>query len=61
MSPLGKKVLSDTENLLDSTKKLLEEKNVGDELQNIIYYSGKATKDASGKLSDKPIFNSNLT
>jgi len=45
MSPLGKKVLADTEKLLDSTRRLFEEKNVGDELQNVIYYGGKSTKD----------------
>ncbi|RIA97123.1 hypothetical protein C1645_871601 [Glomus cerebriforme] len=45
MSPLGQKVLADTERLLDTTKKIFEEKNVGDELQNVIYYTGKASKD----------------
>jgi len=47
MSPLGKKVLADTERLLDTTKKIFEEKNVGDELQNVIYHTGKATKDTT--------------
>jgi len=47
MSPLGKKVLGDVERLLDTTKKIFEEKNVGDELQNAIYYSSKATKDVN--------------
>jgi len=47
MSPLGKKVLVDTEKLLDTTKKIFEEKNVGDELQNVIYHTGKATKDTT--------------
>jgi hypothetical protein len=47
MSPLGKKVLADTEKLLDTTKKIFEEKNVGDELQHVIYHTGKATKDTS--------------
>ncbi|PKK78753.1 hypothetical protein RhiirC2_843191 [Rhizophagus irregularis] len=45
MSPLGKKVMADFERLLDTTKKIFEEKNVGDELQNAIYYGSKATKD----------------
>lgn len=52
MSPLGKKVMSDFERLLDTTKKIFEEKNVGDELQHAIYYSSKATKDVSGKNSE---------
>jgi hypothetical protein len=47
MSPLGKKVLVDTERLLDTTKKIFEEKNVGDELQQVIYHTGKATKDTA--------------
>jgi len=51
MSPLGKKVLTDLEKLLDTTKKIFEEKNVGNELQNAIYYSSKATKDVSGSVS----------
>jgi hypothetical protein len=46
ISPLGRKVLSDTEQLLESTKKVLEEKNVGDELQNFLYFGSKATRDA---------------
>ncbi|CAG8551601.1 9234_t:CDS:2 [Funneliformis caledonium] len=45
MSPLGKRVLSSLEKLLESTKKLLEDKNVGDELQNVFYYGNKATSD----------------
>jgi hypothetical protein len=45
MSPLGKRVLSSLEKLLESTKKLLEDKNVGDELQNVFYYGSKATSD----------------
>jgi hypothetical protein len=49
MSSLGKKVLVDFEKLLDTTRKIFEEKNVGDELQNAIYYSSKVTKDVSGK------------
>jgi hypothetical protein len=59
MSPLGKKVLVDTERLLDTTKKIFEEKNVGDELQQVIYHTGKATKDTAstatvpGDLKDK--------
>jgi len=48
MSPLGKKVLADTEQLLETTKKIFEEKNVGDELQHVIYHTGKAAKDTTG-------------
>jgi len=51
MSPLGKKVMADFERLLDTTKKIFEEKNVGDELQNAIYYSSKATKDVTGSVT----------
>ncbi|GBB87561.1 hypothetical protein RclHR1_01400014 [Rhizophagus clarus] len=51
MSPLGKKVLADFERLLDTTKKIFEEKNVGDELQNAIYYSTKATKDVNNSVT----------
>jgi len=47
MSPLGQKVLADTERLLDTTRKIFEEKNVGDELQHVIYHTGKATKDTA--------------
>lgn len=52
MSPLGKKVMADFERLLDTTKKIFEEKNVGDELQNAIYYGSKATKDVTGKSTE---------
>lgn len=51
MSPLGKKVFADTEKLLESTKTLMEEKNAGDEMQNIIYYGGKASRDIAESTS----------
>ncbi|CAG8590294.1 22967_t:CDS:2 [Cetraspora pellucida] len=47
MSPLGKKVLADTEKFLESTKNLLVEKNAGDELQNAVYYGNKAAREIS--------------
>jgi hypothetical protein len=47
MSPLGKRVLADTERLLESTKKVLDEKNSGDELQNIIYHGSRGAKNLS--------------
>ncbi|ORX99371.1 hypothetical protein K493DRAFT_299405 [Basidiobolus meristosporus CBS 931.73] len=39
MSASGRRVMADTENLLDSTKRLLTEKNADDQIQNIIYHS----------------------
>jgi hypothetical protein len=48
MSPSGKKVLVDTEKVLDSAKIVLEEKNAGDELQNMVYYGTQAAKDIRG-------------
>ncbi|KAG9296973.1 hypothetical protein G9A89_001811 [Geosiphon pyriformis] len=45
MSPLGRKVLADTEKLLETVKKLFEEKNANDELQNALFYGKKAVKD----------------
>ncbi|RHZ83681.1 hypothetical protein Glove_88g26 [Diversispora epigaea] len=51
MSPLGKKVFADTEKLLETTKNLLEEKNAGDEMQNIIYHGGKASRDIAESTS----------
>ncbi|CAG8466015.1 5841_t:CDS:2, partial [Racocetra fulgida] len=47
MSPLGKKVLANTEKFLESTKNLLAEKNAGDELQNTVYYGNKAAREIS--------------
>ncbi|KAK9721355.1 hypothetical protein K7432_003498 [Basidiobolus ranarum] len=47
MSPTGRRVMADTENLLDSTKKLLSEKNADDQLQNVIYHSKKSGIGAS--------------
>ncbi|RUS19813.1 hypothetical protein BC937DRAFT_86862 [Endogone sp. FLAS-F59071] len=57
MSPAGQKVMADTERILDTAKKVLEEKNSNDELQTAIYHSAKAAKgttntarrDASGR------------
>ncbi|CAG8538574.1 2980_t:CDS:2 [Paraglomus brasilianum] len=47
MSPSGKKVLVDTEKVLESAKAVLEEKNAGDELQKVVYYGTQAAKDLS--------------
>jgi hypothetical protein len=47
-SPLGKRVLADTERLLESTKRVFEEKNAGDQLQNIVYYGAQGARDVTG-------------
>ncbi|CAG8577418.1 856_t:CDS:10 [Ambispora gerdemannii] len=51
MSPAGKRVLSDTERLLETTKQVLREKNRGDQLQNMLYYGTQAAKDFGDKVS----------
>ncbi|ORX91654.1 hypothetical protein K493DRAFT_264315, partial [Basidiobolus meristosporus CBS 931.73] len=48
MSPAGKKVMADTERLVDSTKVLLAEKNDNNQLQNAIYHSGQAGQTMRG-------------
>lgn len=49
MSPAGQKVMTDTERILDTTKKVLEEKNANDELQTAIYHGAKAAKGTTSK------------
>ncbi|CAJ0753689.1 15776_t:CDS:2, partial [Entrophospora sp. SA101] len=48
MTPLGKRVLADTEKLLETTKRVLDEKNTNDEIQNIVYYGTQGARDISG-------------
>jgi len=51
VTPLGKRVLADTERLLESTKRVLEEKNAGNQLQNIIYHGVQGAKDVNDNTS----------
>ncbi|TPX69412.1 hypothetical protein SpCBS45565_g02423 [Spizellomyces sp. 'palustris'] len=44
LSPAGKKVLADTERLLDDTKKVITQTMPNNELQNAIYYGGLAAQ-----------------
>jgi len=39
---------ANTERLLESTKRVLEEKNAGNQLQNIVYHGVQGEKDVSG-------------
>ncbi|CAG8521543.1 11632_t:CDS:10 [Ambispora leptoticha] len=50
LSPLGRKILSDTEKLLDTTKRVLKEKNRGEQLQNLIFYGGQTAKSMGDKV-----------
>jgi len=45
LSPLGKRVLADTEKVLETTKQVVEEKNAGDQLQNVMHYGNRIAKD----------------
>lgn len=61
MSPIGKKLVSDTEHLLDITKIMLAEKNEKNQLQKVIYHSQLASKQLkeTGKVgTTKDILNS---
>lgn len=51
VTPLGKRVLADTEKLLESTKRVLEEKNAGNQLQNIVYHGVQGAKDINDNTS----------
>ncbi|KAL1919448.1 uncharacterized protein VTP21DRAFT_2141 [Calcarisporiella thermophila] len=59
MTPLGKKVAADAEKLMESTKKMLEEKNEGDNLQKVLFYGTKgmneAARSAQSKVSTEPL------
>ncbi|KAK9762047.1 hypothetical protein K7432_012574 [Basidiobolus ranarum] len=48
MSPAGKRVMADTERLVESTQTMLAEKNSNNQLQNAIYHSGQAGQTMSG-------------
>jgi len=45
MSVLGKKISADLENFLEALKIFLKEKNRGDEIQNLVYYSSRVIND----------------
>ncbi|CAJ0641231.1 17119_t:CDS:2 [Entrophospora sp. SA101] len=51
VTPLGKRILADTEKLLESTKRVLEEKNAGNQLQNIVYHGVQGAKDINDNTS----------
>jgi len=50
MTPTGKKVLADTEKLLETTKEVLTEKNPNDELQYALYHGMQALKHVEGSV-----------
>ncbi|KAI8996065.1 hypothetical protein BC832DRAFT_595639 [Gaertneriomyces semiglobifer] len=52
MSSTGKKVLIDTERLLHDTKKVMAQTMPNNELQNALYYGGRAASSTSGSQAD---------
>ncbi|RUO96253.1 hypothetical protein BC936DRAFT_142347, partial [Jimgerdemannia flammicorona] len=60
MSPAGKKVIADTEKILDTTKRVFEDKNDNDELQSAFYHGTKAMKGASGTIKEHGVPRRNL-
>lgn len=48
MSATGQKVMADTEKVLDTTKRVFEEKNANNELQSALFYGTKAMTGAGG-------------